>query len=306
MQRKIGRRKFIALSTAFASSLKASKRPEVHFPVEARERLAVSTYPFRSVIASPHRANGDEAQSGMSLEQFAGTIRSKLNVSGIEPWSRHFQSTDPDYVQRLHGVFRDAGVRVVNIPVDVETHLCGSAEGRQAGLETYRKWVDAAVILGSPGIRVHLPRGESGEQISCAVSALKELATYGASKNIVVNLENDEPDTEQPERIAKVIQTVNSPFLRALPDFCNSMMIHDDPEYNYHAMALLFPLAFNISHVKDEETDGSKVLRVDVNRIFSIAKKAGYRGYFSMEWEGHGDPYEGSKKLLAASLRNLS
>lgn len=242
----------------------------------------------------------------MSLEQFAASIPDRLNVRGIEPWSHHFQSTAADYVHGLRGAFQKAGVRVVNISVDARVRLCGSTQDRAAGLELYRKWVDAAVILGSPGIRVHLPRGESGEQIPCAVSALGELARYGAEKNIVINLENDEPDLEQPERIAKVIETANSPFLRALPDFCNSMLIHDDPEYDYRAMAMLFPLAFNISHVKDEESDGGRVFRVDVDRIFSIAKKAGYRGFFSMEWEGTGDPYEGTKRLLDASLRNLS
>lgn len=35
-------------------------------------------------------------------------------------------------------------------------------------------------------------------------------------------------------------------------------------------------------------------------------KDAGYRGFFSMEWEGTGDPYEGSAKLIETSLRNLS
>ena len=104
----------------------------------------------------------------------------------------------------------------------------------------------------------------------------------------------------------KVIERVNSPFLHALPDFCHSMLIHDDPEYDYKAMALLFPLAYNISHVKDEESNDGKILRIDVNRIFPIAKKAGYRGFFSMEWEGTGDPYQGTAKLIEASLRNLS
>ena len=49
-----------------------------------------------------------------------------------------------------------------------------------------------------------------------------------------------------------------------------------------------------------------RLLRVDPARVFAIAKKAGYRGYFSMEWEGRGDPYDGTKRLLQQSLENLS
>jgi len=90
----------------------------------------------------------------------------------------------------------------------------------------------------------------------------------------VINLENDNPDSEDPARILKVIETVNSPYLRSLPDFCNSMQIHDDAEYNARSLAALFPHAFNISHVKDVEIVDGKSLRVDVDAIFAIAKKA--------------------------------
>ncbi|MDQ2844467.1 MAG: sugar phosphate isomerase/epimerase [Acidobacteriota bacterium] len=295
------RRDFLALSLGGAAALSAQE-PRGAFPTDPRARLSVSTYPFRHLIATPHGDEEEPAKSGMSLEEFAKTIGPRLNVPGIEPWSHHFKSTDPAYVRTLRDAFRSAGVHVVNIPVDIGARLCGSPEDQA----TYRKWVDAAAILGAPGIRVHLPHGEKGEEISCAVSGLKALAEYGASKNIVTNLENDEPEIEQPERIVRVIKTVNSPFLRALPDFCNSMIIHNDQNYNNQAMRMLFPLAFNISHVKDMEQDGKTVYRVDVDRIFAIAEKAGYKGYFSMEWEGSGDdPYAGTKSLIEASLRAL-
>ena len=48
------------------------------------------------------------------------------------------------------------------------------------------------------------------------------------------------------------------------------------------------------------------MLRVDVAHVFGIAKKAGYQGFFSMEWEGQGDPYEGTKRLIEQSVENLS
>lgn len=301
----VKRREFLGLSIGVVASLGADELRD-KFPVDARGRLSVSTYPFRKLIATLHGDEDEPAKPGMSLEQFAQTIRPKLHVPGIEPWSHHFKSTDADYVRSLRNSFDTAGLHVVNIPVDIGARLCGSSEEREAGLASYHKWVDAAVILGSRSIRVHLPHGEEGDEIKCAVSGLKALAEYGASKNVVINLENDEPETEQPERIAKVIKTVNSPFLRALPDFCNSMLIHDDESYNNQAMSMLFPLAFNISHVKDLEQDGKKVYRVNVDRILAIAKNADYKGYFSMEWEGVGDPYEGTSKLIEASLRNLA
>lgn len=296
------RREFIAATLGSAAATLLKAQPHYSFPTEPRKRLSVSTYPFRSVIASSRN------KTGMSLDAFAGTIVSKFDVHGIEPWSHHFQSTEPDYVKQLKQGFDRAGVHVVNIPVDIGVNLCSTeASERNDAYTRYTKWVDAAKILGSPSIRVHLPPPPmKANYIDCSVEGLKRVSDYGKQKNIVVNLENDDPRTEDPFRIVEVIKRVNSPYLRALPDFCNSMQIKDSLQYNNEGLAAMFPYAYNISHVKDEEVDRGKLYRVDLQKIFAIAKKANYRGYFSMEFDATGDPYEGTKKLLAQSIKYLS
>ena len=307
MESIIGRREFLGLSLAIAATSLRAAEPSVNFPTDPRQRLAVSSYPFRAQIVSPRSRDKGNGQGGMTLPQFGEYIVSKLHVSGIEPWGRHFESVEPDYIQGLSRSFKQAGLRVVNITADVRVRICGGTpEDQAAGLKTYYKWVDAAVILESPSIRVHLPRPQQPGDIGCAVQTLKRLAEYGARKDIVINLENDNPASEDPFRVVKVIETVNTPFLRALPDFCNSMQIQDDQEYDNRALRAMFAHAFNISHVKNVEHHGGKTLRVDVDQIFAIAKKAGYRGYFSMEWSGGGDAYEPTRELIEASLKNLS
>ncbi len=296
MDYQLNRRVFLAASIGaplWGQTLK--------FPSDPRHRLAVATYPFRDMIVSRRKPTAK-----LTLAGFAATLVEKFNVYGIEPWSPHFASVEPAYLEGLADAFQKAGLKVVNIPCDAPVKLCGTVEERDAALATYRRWVDAAVILGSPSIRVHCPLGADPADISCAVSGLKTLAEYGASKQIVINLENDDPKSEDPERIVKVIEAAGTPNLRALPDFCNSMLIHEDQDYNARSLAALFPLAYNISHVKDVEFSDGKAYRVDVDRIFAIAKKANYLGYFSMESESEGDPYESTKQLIAASVRNLA
>jgi sugar phosphate isomerase/epimerase len=292
---QLNRRTFLAVSLAAPLLGQALK-----FPVDARHRLSVATYPFRDVIVSRRKSAGK-----LTLQDFAATLVEKFGVYGIEPWSPHFESVETAYLEKLAGAFRKAGVTVVNIPCDVRVNLCGTAEQRAEALTTYRRWVDAAVILGAPSIRVHCPMGADPADIACAVAGLKTLADYGSSKQIVINLENDDPKSEDPERIVKVIEAAATPYLRALPDFCNSMLIHDDQDYNARSLAALYPLAYNISHVKDVEFSDGNAYRVDMDRIFAIAKKANYKGYFSMESENGGDPYENTKQLIAASERNL-
>jgi sugar phosphate isomerase/epimerase len=288
------RRQFLAVA--------ASVLPAFKFPSDPRHRLAVSTYPFRDVIMSKRKPGAGK----LTLQQFAETLHEKFGVFGIEPWSPHFESLDPGRVANLASTFKSAGLRVVNIPCDVNVKLCGTSAERDQALSTYHQWVDAAVALASPSIRVHCPAGPNPADIACAVEGLKALAEYGQSKNIVINLENDDPSSEDPKRIVAVIEAVNSPYLRALPDFCNSMLIHNDQDYNARSLAALYPHAYNISHVKDIEFDKGTAYRVDMDRIFSVAKQAQYRGYFSMESEAEGDPYENTKSLIGAAARNLS
>jgi hypothetical protein len=72
-------------------------------------------------------------------------------------------------------------------------------------------------------------------------------------------------------------------------------------------MDAMFKHAFNISHMKDSEVgDKDKLYTVDVANCFEIAKANGYRGYFSMEWEGEGEPMGGVQKLIEESLKNLN
>jgi hypothetical protein len=95
--------------------------------------------------------------SKMSLVQFAQTIPEKFNVHGIEPWSHHFESTESNYIRGLNASFKAAGLRVVDIPCDVRVQLCSGTEERTAGLNLHDKWVEVAILLGSPSIRVQCP-----------------------------------------------------------------------------------------------------------------------------------------------------
>jgi hypothetical protein len=120
----MNRREFLGTPLALVA---LAQEPSATFPSRPRERLAVSTYPFRSIIGS--------GGSKMSLAQFAQSIPERFNVHGIEPWSRHFESTEPGYVRDLSSSFKKAGLRVVNIPCDVHVQLCSGIEGRTAGLD---------------------------------------------------------------------------------------------------------------------------------------------------------------------------
>jgi sugar phosphate isomerase/epimerase len=282
--------------------------PNLKFPTAALERLSVATWPFRAEIESARNEYRDKKKPGMDLRDFAVKIRDKFGVSGVEPLSAHFSSTDEAYVKGFREGLEKAGVHVVNIPVDNSASFYDADAGtRKKAVEHCKKWVDIAVILGSPSVRTSIAEAKNSKpNVDAAAESLRQLVDYASSINILVNLENDDLMSEDAFFIVKVIEKVNHPWLHALPDFCNSMMGGNE-KFNYDAVKAMFQHAYNICHVKDSEVgDGGKVYRVDLKKTFDILNASHYKGYCSMEWEGPEDPYEGTKKLIAASLQYLS
>jgi sugar phosphate isomerase/epimerase len=297
----VSRRTFIQTCAALAAApqMRSAATPHIEFPTAPRDRLAVASYPFRNFMDRP-------GHPGLKLTDFASMVADKFDIHNIEPLSEHFPSTDPAYLAELRGAVEKAHSHVVNIPASVGASLYDADAGRSAkAIAGSRKWVDVAVAIGSPSIRAHI-QGARGmaPDVGRTAESLKQVAEYGASKNVMITLENDDLATEDAFFLVKVIDTVNSPWLRGLPDFGNSMMKGDE-EFNYRAVDAMFRHAYNISHVKDSEVDNGKVFRVSLAKTFGIAKAAGYRGYFSMEFEGQGGPYEGTQKLIDESLKNL-
>lgn len=244
----------------------------------------------------------------MDVKEFAAFVVKQFGVHNINPLGSHFRSTDDAYLDEFRAAVATAGSHVVDLGLSGGHFYDPDAAKRKDAIDYCRKWIDIAVKIQSPSVRQHVS-GHKGAKpdVSLAVESLGQLAEYGSKRNIIVNLENDNPVAENPFFLVEVIQRVNSPYLRALPDFGNSLQGHDH-EYNQRAVAAMFKYAYGIAHVKDTvRSEDGKLYTVDVKKMFRIAKASGYRGYFSMEYDtGSGDPVQGTEKLVQESLKYLT
>lgn len=321
MQRKdsVSRRKFLEkLSVLAVGGITASStagtvgnpnsEPHIVFPTHPRERISVASYPFRAYIDSPDNRDRDSSLPGMNLLEFPAHVAAKFRVHNIEPHSRHFTSIQPDYLEDFREELQKSKVRVVNIAVGaVHSFYDADEYGREQAVAYARKWVDAAVRIGSSGIRTHIaPAKNSPPNVERAAESLRNLAEYGAEKNLVVTLENDDLTSEDAFFLVKVIEGVNHPYLRTLPDFANSMM-GGDADFNYRALQAMFQHAYNICHVKDgEDNDDGKHFSVDLKRSFDILKASNFAGYCSIEFDSAGDPYGPTSALIEQTIKYLS
>lgn len=283
-------------------------RPHISFPRAPRDRISVASYPFRAYIESPTNHDRDRSLPGMDLTDFAAEVVRKFNVHNIEPHNRHFRSLDPGYLRIFRERLIKANAKVVNVAVDgPDSFYDPSPDIRKKAIAYAKKWVDIAVEIGSPSIRTHIQAApNSAPKVERTAESLREVAEYGAGKNVVICLENDDLVSEDAFFVVKVIEAVNHPYLRALPDFANSMM-KGDAEFNYRALNAMFQHAYCICHVKDGEADDhDKLLGVDLKRSFDILKSSGYRGYCSMEFDAPGEPYAPTARLIEQTLRYLA
>jgi sugar phosphate isomerase/epimerase len=289
------------LSRAFAY---AGAVPDLHFPSQPRERIAITSYPFRGFISG----KDCKAAKPMDLKDFAAHALEKFKINKIEPWTGHFPSTDPKYLEQFRAAVEKAQSSIVNIAVDGEhsPYALDRAE-RERAIIFSKKWVDNAVAIGSRSIRTNLPPAkDSKPDLDRAAESVTRVLEYASAKNVVVSLENDNPVSEDPFFLISLVEKVNSPWLHTLPDFGNTLAAKD-PDYAYPGIDAMFSHAYCIAHVKSSEINGQGVtVHVDMARTFGIMKQHGYKGYCSIEWEDAGDPYPGTDELIRQTVQYLS
>lgn len=285
-------------------------RPNIDFPTAPRERIAVASYPFREYLSGVNSKGRPFFSKGghpIDLKDFPALVVERFGIRKIEPWSRNFTSLDPKYIDEFRAALDKTGTTVVNIPADVDLNPYASDRAeRERGIALNKKWMDIAVAIGSPSIRMNPPPVNAPwPGLERIVDSLTELVDYASSKNIVVNLENDDIRNSDPFAIVKIIEKVNSPWLHALPDFGNTLAAKP-ADYAYRGLNAMFEHAYCITHVKSSETNGKGItVHVDMAKAFGILKRNRYKGYCSMEWDDRGDPFVNTQELIQTTLRYL-
>jgi len=307
------RRRFLSQATAAAVGVcwvgqdsLASTAPVLSFPTAPHDRISVASYPFREFI--PGKEAKGPKSSLIELKDFAAHVKTKFGVNKIEPWTPHFPSTDPKYLGQVRASVDRAGCQVINLAVDGDdSPYASTAAERDRFIAHSKKWVDAARQLGSSSIRTHIPQAHDAKpDARRTADTFLHLIDYSSKHNVVVSLENDDPVSEDVFFIIDVIEKVQSPWLRALPDFANTLATSNEA-HAYSGIDAMFAHACCICHVKDQEAaDDGRLVHVDMPRTFGYLKQRAYKGYLSMEWDSPGDPYAGVTRLIDETVKALS
>ncbi len=269
--------------------------------VARHARIAISSWSFHGYFQSTREKEFNSPGSMLALLDFPEMIADRYKVHNFEFVAPHFASTEATYLKDLKSRLVRTRSRLVNIPVDMgEIDTAGGLSDpdekvRDRAIEASKKWIDIAHDLGAAAVRCD-PGKMDPVNLAPTVGSYKKLAAYGQSKSVQVIIENHGGvGSEHPEELVKLFKDVGGSSIGALPDFGN----FPDETTREKGLLLLFPYARVVSHAKGLQFDASGYeTQYDFRKCIAIAKKVGYKGVYSVEYEGPGDPYDGVQKVV--------
>ena len=176
---------------------------------------------------------------------------------------------------------------------------------RNADVGLVKRWIDVAVKLGAPAVRVFagpaVPEGRSeAEATDWVVDHLKDCVAYAADRGIFVVLQNHDDLLKTAAQTLAVRERIGSEWFGLLVDI-GSLRTTDDP---YTEIARLAPFAYTWQ-IKEQVYRKGIAEETNTSKIVQILRDSAYRGYIPIETLGAGDPRPKVRAFLERLRRAL-
>ena len=158
---------------ALAQSKNQSPHPNLEFPTRPRDRLAVTSWPFRAYIESPANQGRKPSVPSMDIKEFPAMVVEKFGVYNINPLLSHFASTDSAYLESFREAVAKARSHIVDLGLPGGRFATTDSTVAESAIQDGCKWIDIAATIGSPSVRQHLS-AQKGEKPD--VDAARRLA----------------------------------------------------------------------------------------------------------------------------------
>ena len=216
----------------------------------------------------------------------------ELGLRGVDMTTYWFKSTEPAYLTGLRHLAFKNGLPFSGAAIG--TNMCQpDAARRVAELDMIKQWVDAAELLGVSHLRVFggvPPKGATDDQaIAWVVEVMKPACDYSAKKGITLGIEDHGGITSKAANILEILRRVDSPYAGINLDISNF------PENEYAQIEACIPYATH-THIRDFFSRSKEP--IDLDRIWQLFARGGYKGYMSVEYEGSEEPMSGVPKLI--------
>jgi sugar phosphate isomerase/epimerase len=272
-------------------------------------RIGVSTYSF-------WHFKGEPVDIAHCIDRAA-----EMGFDGVEILHQQMGGEDNNYLQELKRRAFTQGLDLMGFSTH-QGFVSPDKAVRQKNVDHTLRCIDLAYRLGIPTLRVNTgrwntiksfdelmankgiePRLEGytdDDGFKWVIDGLEKCIPRAAECGVTMGLENHWGLGRSADGVVRIIEAINSPWLRATLDTGNFL------ENMYDQMAQLAPYAVLVQ-AKTYFGEGEwYTLDIDYPRVNTILRAAKFNGYVSLEFEGKEDPATGVPKSLDLLRRAFS
>ena len=186
-----------AAGLARGAELYASQNvPTLNFPTAPRDRLAVTSFPFRAYIDSPGNRDRDKSKPGMTLLEFPARMVERFGIHNVNPVIAHFASTEPAYIESFREALSQAGSHIVDLGLGAGRFYDPDPRERQNAIDQGKQGIDVAWAVGSPSVRQHVGGG-TPTSVDLAAESLGQVQRVArCTPDAVRTLDGTGPDSQ--------------------------------------------------------------------------------------------------------------
>jgi sugar phosphate isomerase/epimerase len=279
-------------------------RAQSHSNSRKRDRLACNSWPFRAYFDTPQMHEyRDTKYPLLTQAEFPQFLADHFQIHNVEFLSQHFVGTDPAAIDKVKAGLKKANSRCCNLmDLKIPGGVYTRSSNPQAVSEEADLWVKIATTLGCPSVTVALT-GKETPDAGVAAHNLKPFVDVAHKHGIKVLFHNDSLKTEPSEILTAVITELGPDRTGTCPDFGN--FATKSSAFALSQLRMLAPYASTICHAKDGIADEGKFYPDDFAASMKVMRDAGFKGLYSLEFEGLDTPLEGVQKLLNLTEKYL-
>jgi len=225
---------------------------------------------------------------------------SELGFEGVEFVNQFFMDKieDHEYLDSLKSKSLGLGLENVLLMVDAAGNLGSSNKAfRDSAILMHKKWVDAAVSLACPSMRINAYGDGSREScLTNASESISILADYASERGITILIENHGSYSSDADWLKSLLDRLADKNVKCNLDIDNWCVERKDVKlwgsdcinrYDpYIGMSTLITYAHGISVKAYQFDKKGEETKIDYKRMIEIIKQSSFSGYLGIEYEG--------------------
>tara|TARA_Y100000588_G_scaffold198525_1_gene212316 strand:+ start:474 stop:1433 length:960 start_codon:yes stop_codon:yes gene_type:complete len=270
--------------------------------IKPRIKLGIATYsywhftpkkyPIKKVIdhAAEHGAEGVDilhVQMAGESPAYLQSLKRHALINGVDLicLSIHQDFVDPDRGYRARQIART--LHCIDIAHELGIPCIRLNTGRWNTTKSFDK------LMENRGMEPVLPGHTEDEGFGWVIESIEKCLGHAEKKGVILALENHWGLSRTPEGLLRIVNAIQSPWLRVLMDTGNFL------ENPYPKLEQIAPKTVFVQAKTYQGGGKWYTLDLDYQRIAKILRKVNYRGYVSLEFEGKADAHKAVPESLA-------